>query len=335
MPHPTGRDVIVIGASAGGVDALKRLLAAVPADLPAAVFIVLHTADHAPGMLAQVLSSSSRLPVVTAEEEQRFARGQVYVAPSDRHLLVGRDHLHVRRGPRENGSRPAIDPLFRSAAVSCSTRVIGVVLTGLLNDGSSGLRAIKRCGGVAVVQDPRDAAYGEMPQNAIRHADIDHVLALDEIPGLLVARAREPRPPRAEIAEDIRAEALIAAQEVRHLEPSASGILSPITCPDCHGAMHEIREGDLVRYRCHTGHAFTLQALGVVQREAWERALYGALRAQQERAALVRRLAQEAEDKGEALAAQLQRRAETYQEGADLLRRLIGDERTSGQGEVS
>jgi two-component system, chemotaxis family, protein-glutamate methylesterase/glutaminase len=332
----TGRDIIVIGASAGGLETLKRLLAAVPADLPASLFVVLHTADHEPGILARVLASASALPVVTAEEGQAFARGHIYVAPPDKHLLIGRDHLHVRRGPRENGFRPAIDPLFRSAAVSCTTRVIGVVLTGLLNDGTSGMRAIKRCGGLAIVQHPRDAAYDEMPRNAIRHAAIDHVLPLDEIAKILAARAREPHPPKGEIPDDIRAEALIAAQEVRHMEPSGSGILSPITCPECHGAMHEIKDGELVRYRCHTGHAFTLETLGAIQKEAWERALYGALRAQQERASLVRRLANEAEDRGKAEAVHLHRRAGTYEEGAELLRRLIASgDRAPGESTES
>jgi two-component system, chemotaxis family, protein-glutamate methylesterase/glutaminase len=250
---PQGRDVIVVGASAGGLDALRQLLAALPADLPASLFIVLHTADHEPGMLARVLASASALPVATAEEGQRFARAHAYVAPPDRHLLIGRDHLHVRRGPRENGSRPAIDPLFRSAAVSCTTRVIGVLLTGLLNDGASGMQAIKRCGGLSVVQDPRDAAYPEMPRSTLRYAPIDHVLPLEEIAGVLAARAREPRLPSAAVPEEIRAEALIAAQEVRHMEPSGTGIVTPITCPECHGAMHEIKDGELVRYRCHTG----------------------------------------------------------------------------------
>ena len=313
----------------GGVEALRRLLAGVPEDLPATVFVVLHTADHDVGLLAQVLRTTSVLPVETAAEEQRFARGRVYVAPPDRHLIVGHDHLHVRRGPRENGARPAIDALFRSAAVSCTTRVVGVLLTGLLNDGTSGMQAIKHCGGLAVVQDPRDADYGQMPRSAIRHAPIDHVLPLDQIAGTLARLALDSRPPAARVPEEIRAEALIAAQELRDM-PSATGLLSPITCPECHGALHEIRNGDLVRYRCHTGHAFTLETLAVIQGEAWERALYGALRAQQERGALLRRMADEARDSGAARSAeQLQERAQSYEEGAELLRRLSGQSGTA------
>ena len=331
-PESSNRDVIVIGASAGGIEALRELLGGLPGDLPAALFVVLHTAEHAPGLLAQVLGRSSALPVVTAVEGQRFERGQVYVAPPDLHLIVGHDHLHVRRGPRENGSRPAIDPLFRSAAASCTTRVIGVLLTGMLNDGTSGLQAIKRCGGLTIVQDPSDAAYGEMPRSALRHVAVDHVLPLHEIPAILAALALQARPPPGEVPDDIRAEALIAAQEIRDMRhPEERRTISSITCPECHGSMQEIVDGGFVRYRCHTGHAFTLEALGAIQADAWERALYNAYRAQQERAMLVGRMADEARARGAATAAeQLQQRAQSYEEGADLLRDLLAHGTRSG-----
>jgi two-component system chemotaxis response regulator CheB len=324
-PEPPNRDVVVIGASMGGVEALKRLLGCLPADLPASLFIVLHTADHEPGLLAQVLGSASSLPVATAEEGQSFAPGHVYVAAPGRHLIVGHDHVHVRRGPREHGARPAIDPLFRSAAVNCTTRVIGVLLTGLLNDGTSGLQAIKRCGGLALVQDPSDAAYAEMPRSAIRHGAIDRVLPLEDICAGLVELVREPAAPAGKVPEEIRVEALIAAQEIRDMQhPTRSGAISPITCPECHGSLQEIVNGKLVRYRCHTGHAFTLETLGAAQAEEWERALYGAYRAQQERALVVRRMADQASREGAAQTAeQLQQRAHSYDEGAELLRGLI------------
>jgi two-component system chemotaxis response regulator CheB len=321
----SNRDVIVIGASAGGVDALRELLGGLPGDLPAALFVVLHTAERGPGLLTQILGRNSPLPVVTAAEGQRYERGRVYVAPPALHLIVGHDHLHVRRGPRENGSRPAIDPLFRSAAASCTTRVIGVLLTGMLNDGTSGLQAIKRCGGLTLVQEPDDAAYGDMPRSALCHVAVDHVLPLHEIPATLAALAHEARPPPGEVPDDIRAEALIAAQEISDMRPFEEGrTISPITCPECHGAMQEIVDGDLLRYRCHTGHAFTLEALGALQADAWERALYSAYRAQQERAILVGRMADEARARGAATAAeQLDERAQSYEEGADMLRGLL------------
>jgi two-component system, chemotaxis family, protein-glutamate methylesterase/glutaminase len=329
--HPT-RDVIVVGASMGGVEALRRLLGALPADLPAALFVVLHTADHRPDLLAQVLGTTSALPVLTAAEGQRFGPGRVYVAPPDLHLIVGHDHLHVRRGPRENGSRPAIDPLFRSAAVSCTTRVIGVLLTGLLNDGTSGLQAIKRCGGLALVQDPSDAAYAEMPRSALRHVSVDRVLPLDAMPAALAELAPQPRPPAGAVPAEIRAEALISAQEIRAMRhPDEGRAIAPITCPECHGSLQEIVDGELVRYRCHTGHAFTLETLDALQADAWERALYGAFRAQQERAMLVGRMADRARAQGgDSSAEQLQQRAQSYQEGAELLRRLIAHGNGSG-----
>jgi two-component system, chemotaxis family, protein-glutamate methylesterase/glutaminase len=263
--------------------------------------------------------------VLLAAEEQRFALGRVYLAPPDRHLLVGADHVHIRRGPRENGARPAIDPLFRSAAANCTTRVIGVVLTGLLDDGTAGLQAIKRCGGLAVVQDPSEAAYAQMPRSAVRHVVVDHVLSLEEIAAALPRLVRDGRPPAREVPGDIRIEALIAAQEFGNMQYSdEERALSPITCPECHGSLREIRDGELVRFRCHTGHGFTLDTLRVVQGQEWERALYGALRAQQERAELVQRMADEARVRGAVRSAeQLRQRAKDYDEGADLLRRLI------------
>jgi two-component system, chemotaxis family, protein-glutamate methylesterase/glutaminase len=332
---PAGRNVIVVGASMGGVDALGRLLRGLPADLGASLFVVLHTADRVPDLLARVLGNGSSFPVVTAVEGERFVPGKVYVAPPDRHLIVGQDHVHVRRGPRENATRPAIDPLFRSAAASCTTRVIGVLLTGLLNDGSAGLQAIKRCGGLAIVQDPADAAYDQMPRSAIECVAVDHILPLDAMPAKLAALTRERRPPPCEVPHDIRAEALIAAQETGDMQhEDRTGPLSPITCPDCHGTMQEIVEGGLVRYRCHTGHAYTLETLGAVQAQAWERALYGAYRAQHERSMLVRRMADQARREGASSAALLEQRAASYEEGAELLRRLIAHGETPQAGET-
>jgi two-component system chemotaxis response regulator CheB len=247
-PDLAAHDIIVVGASMGGVEALRRLLSRLPADLPASLFVALHTADHHPDMLAQVLGNGSSLPVATAIEGERFSPGRVYLAPPDRHLIVGHDHVHVRRGPRENSARPAIDPLFRSAAASCTTRVIGVLLTGLLNDGTAGLRAIKRCGGLAMVQDPADAAYDQMPRSAIKYVAVDHVLPLDAIASTVAALALERRAPPREVPDDIRAEALVAGQEFRDMEHAdRTGPLSPITCPDCHGTMQEIMDGGLVR----------------------------------------------------------------------------------------
>jgi two-component system chemotaxis response regulator CheB len=222
--------------------------------------------------------------------------------------------------------RPAIDPLFRSAAATCTTRVIAVVLSGMLDDGSAGLLAVRRCGGLGVVQDLRDAAYPDMPRNALAHAGADHVLPLAGIAPLLARLAASPRPPPpAEVPEEIRIETLIAAQELTVTPDQHSfGPLAPFACPECHGTLQEIREGGLVRFRCHTGHAFTLEALRLAQNEAWERTLYAAMRAQQEQAMLCRRLAEEARGRGQAgSAAEFDRRGLDYDEGAEVIRRLL------------
>lgn len=331
------RDVIVIGASAGGVAAVQQLVAGLPADLPAAVFVVVHRGAAPPNLLAEILSAAGPLPATAAGEGERFAPGRVYVPPADHHLIVGPDHVHVRRGPRENRARPAIDVLFRSAAVSCSSRVVGVLLTGMLDDGTAGLLAIRRCEGLALVQDPEDALFPDMPRSAIEKGAADEVAALDRLAGLISRRAREPRPAQVEAPKLMRMETLIAAQEL-HVDPDRNplGTLSPLTCPDCHGALREIREGRVLRYRCHTGHAFSAEALQDAQGEEWERALYRGLRVQEEQLALVRHLAEEVrEGASPASLRDWEERARSYQEGAEIMRRLIENGRARrGNGSV-
>jgi two-component system, chemotaxis family, protein-glutamate methylesterase/glutaminase len=318
--------VIAIGGSAGAPEAMMSLIRDLPADLPAAVLVAIHRTPEGPDLLAEILENLGSLPTVMAEEGQRLERGRIYVAPPDRHLLVEHDHLHVRRGPRENRARPAIDPLFRSAAVCCSTRVIGVLLSGMLNDGTSGLRAIKRCGGLTVVQDPRSAAFPDMPRHALAHVAVDHIVPLARLAPVLSELATSPRPPLlATVPEEIRIEALIPAQELTVMhDHHPFGPLSTLACPDCHGSMVEIREGDLLRFRCHSGHAFTLETLRLAQGEAWERTLYAAMRAQQGQAMLAGRLAAEAGAKGHARSAKaLARRERDYREGAEVIRQLL------------
>jgi two-component system chemotaxis response regulator CheB len=317
--------VVVVGGSAGGVTAVKRLAAGLPEDFDAALFVTIHRGSGLPAVLADILSTAGPLPAAMAQEGEPFARGRIYVAQPDHHLIVGRDHVHVRRGPRENRTRPAIDPMFRSAAVNCSTRVIGVLLSGLLNDGTSGLIAIRRCGGLAVVQDPSDALFGDMPRSAIEQGAADEIAPLAAIGDLLVRLTRQRRPPSVEIPGIIRAEAFIAAQEL-HMDPDNNpiGTLSPLTCPECHGAMYEIREGSLLRYRCHTGHAYTAEALQNEQAEGWEYALYNALRVQEEQLALTHRMSELARESGaQASAKDLEERARGYAEGVEIIRRLI------------
>jgi two-component system chemotaxis response regulator CheB len=220
--------------------------------------------------------------------------------------------------------------------VHCSTRVIGVVLTGMLDDGTAGMQAIKRCGGLGIVQDPREAEFSSMPQSALLYGKPDHVAPLEAIAGLLAELAGTLCPPPVEPPENLRFEALISALELS-MDPNEQqqqiGRLAPLTCPECHGAMYEIEEGGFLRYRCHTGHAFTAKVLRAEQAEAWERSLYNALRAQEEQLALVRRMADEARRAGAAYSAEdLERRAKSYEEGAEIIRRLLAAGQEGGGG---
>jgi len=316
-------DVITIGTSSGGVDALRRLVRDLPADLLAAAFVVLHIGSRS--HLVPILNQDSRLPIMWAENGAKIERGKIYVAKPDAHLLLHDDHILLRRGPRENMSRPAIDPLFRSAAATFGGRVIGVVLTGALNDGTSGLRAIKRCGGLAVVQDPEDASVPDMPRSAIQHVDVDHVAKLSDIGVLLGRLCRVPATATPAIPFDIRVETAVAAQELTSMKTEdALGELSPFTCPECHGALWEIHDGSMIRYRCHVGHAFTAEAALEAGDAEIDTMLQQLLRSHRERAALARRMAQaERGHQRHELADRLEARANEYEENAELMLRLV------------
>jgi two-component system chemotaxis response regulator CheB len=335
---PTGpptRDVIVIGGSAGAFEALRNLVRDLPRDLPAAIFIVLHLGESS--VLAALLGRCSALPVEAAQSGTTFERGRIYVAVPGMHLLVHDDHVLLRRGPRENHSRPAIDALFRSAAASCGGRVIGVVMSGSLSDGTAGLRAIKRCGGVAIVQKPEDAVVSSMPRNALRHVDVDHVRSIAEMPALLASLVREPAGPSPEVPVDIRLEAAIAAQELADMKVDEMlGKISPFTCPECHGALWEIRDGPMLRFRCHVGHAYTADAVLMAQGDEIDRMLETLQRAHQERAAFARRMAkQERAEQRHKLADRLETRAREYEDDAKLVMGLIRNGLgTAGDGKV-
>ena len=317
------RDIILIGGSAGSLKALCELLQELPPDLPAAIFVVLHLGESS--MLADVLGRRSTLPVVAARNGAAVEPGHIYVGVPGLHLLLHDDHILLRRGPRENGARPAIDPLFRSAAASRGSRVIGVVLSGALSDGTAGLRAIKRCGGLAVVQDPEDALVPSMPRSALGHLEVDYVRTVAEMPALLARLVREPSGPSPEVPVDVRLEAAIAAQELADMKvDQALGRISPFTCPECHGALWEIREEPMLRFRCHVGHAYTADAVLAAQDEEVDRLLGTLQRAHQERAALARRMAElERAEERHNLADRLETRAREYEDDARLVLELI------------
>lgn len=324
MPAPSAtRDIVVVGASRGGLEALRVLVRSLEPGFPAVVFIVLHMG--ASSHLADILGRNGPLPVVEAQSGQRVERGKVYVAVPKCHLLLHDNHLLLRRGPREHLARPAIDPLFRSAAASFGGRVIGVVLSGALADGTAGLRAIKRCGGLAVVQDPADALVPAMPASALGHVDVDHVCRADDLARLLGRLVRTPAGPTPEIPLDVRLETAIAAQELADMRADdVLGNPSRFACPECHGALWEIKDGSILRYRCHVGHAFASDGALAAQDEEIERLMGALLRSHQERAALAYRMAEhERANDRHALADHLEGRAREYDDDAEIMKGLM------------
>jgi two-component system chemotaxis response regulator CheB len=258
-PSPR-RDVIVVGGSAGAVDTLRVMLAGLPRGFDAAVLVVVHVPPSSPGRLAEILQRACALMVGWATGHQPLEMGRVYVAPPDRHLVVKPGRVLLTHAPRENHSRPAIDPLFRSAALAYGPRVIGVVVSGRLDDGTAGLWAVKQRGGLAVVQDPNEAAHPDMPRNALAYTTADHVVTAAELGPLLARLIAEPVPsglgaaaPQLEMEVKIAMEADALKQGVLTLGPP-----TPYTCPECHGVLVRVEQGGIPRFRCHTGHAFSL-----------------------------------------------------------------------------
>jgi two-component system, chemotaxis family, protein-glutamate methylesterase/glutaminase len=293
------RDLVVIGASAGGVSVLLDLAAALPADFPACVLVALHVGAHR-SLLPELMGARGPLRAVHPHDGQALQRGTIFIAPPDHHMLVEDGRIRLNRGPRENHARPAIDPLFRTAALSHGQRVIGVVLSGRLDDGTAGLQAIKRCGGLAVVQDPRDAEYSDMPRSACDHVDVDICVPATRLAGCLLDCVRAPTTSNAPRApDDIVTDQAISAGTGDPMDNlNAIGHPSRFACPECSGVLWEIDGSSPRRYRCHTGHGFTLRALAKTQDAATEDALWGAMRALQEREALLREMAKDADPAG-------------------------------------
>ncbi|HYF16668.1 MAG TPA: chemotaxis protein CheB [Ramlibacter sp.] len=324
MTDPTPRPplAVVIGASAGGVEALLRLCAGLPADLPAIVAVVLHVGTH-PSILPELLNVRGPLRAVHAHDGQRLSTGVVYVAPPDRHLLLEREVLRVNRGPKENHARPAIDPLFRSAAVHWGPRAVGVVLSGQLDDGAAGLAAIKDCGGMAIVQDPDEAPEPGMPLAALENVAVDWRLRVDEITAKLMELAGLPGRVSTVRSEHVERELAMnqGADSSDHLP--TIGTPSGLTCPDCGGSLWEVRDTRPLRYRCHTGHAFTARSLAHGQQEIADQALWTGVRALHERAMLLRRMSAVARGTGDPAQAEIsEAQAARVQEQADEVERL-------------
>jgi two-component system chemotaxis response regulator CheB len=302
MGHvPLRHAVIVVGASAGGVEALAALAGGLPRDLVAAVFVVLHTTER-PSALPEILARVCPLPVVPAADGAAIQPGSLYVAPAGRHLLVSRGHMHVVEGPRENGFRPAIDPLFRSASRAYGPLAIGVILSGMLDDGTAGLLAIKARGGAAVVQDPDEAIAPSMPRSALAYVAVDYSVASAEM-GPLLGRLAAERIGRAEEERDMSIPPPFGHDRPLDLVGEAVGVSTRFSCPECSGVLSELHEGTLPRFRCQVGRRFSPKSVVAHQPAQAQRALSHALTVVNERGLLLRRLASEATGRHDHLAA--------------------------------
>ena len=305
----THRDILAIGTSAGGVDALRFLASEFPRDFPASVLIVIHLSSHFESALDAILTQSGPLPACFAADGMALKPGQIFIGPPDCHLIADGDELRLGHGPRENNARPAIDPLFRSVALCCGARAIGAVLTGTLGDGASGLHTLHDHGGLTVVQDPRDAAFSGMPEAALTKFEPDYVASLVGMPKLFQQLVRQPVGAEVKPRPDIKYEVDVAkGARGRMSEMDRIGERSLLACPDCHGVMWEIREGELSRYRCHVGHAYTAELMSLALDENLNRALGSALRALNERIALAQSLQRQAERSGHKRVAESWRR---------------------------
>jgi two-component system chemotaxis response regulator CheB len=323
------RDLVVIGASAGGIEAVQQLLSALPTDLDAAVLIVLHTSSHAGSMIPQIMRRASKLPAIHPEDETRIEKGMIYIAPPNQHMVVEGDRIRIIQGPRENLHRPAIDPLFRSAAASWGRRVIGIILTGSLDDGTVGLMIVRARGGMAIVQDPETAMFDSMPRSALEQVPDAHVLPLQQIPDTIVRLCREEIPEQA-IAFVSRngkpeKETRITELDMSEIEnEDRPGRPSAFACPDCGGVLWELEDNGFLRFRCRVGHAFTARHLRAEQRHAVETALWSALRALEESASLYRRMAEKAQSAfHDRTAEKFGERANSTMENARVLRDFL------------
>ncbi len=270
------RNIVVVGTSAGGVHALQRLVRGLPGDLPAALFVVLHTSPGEKSKLPEILSAAGALPAFAAQEGSAIENGRIYVAPNDRHLLVENGRVRVVFGPRENLFRPAIDPLFHSAAGAYGARVIGILLSGTLDDGCNGLSEIEERGGLVIVQEPAEAEFPQLPLNAIRKVKVDRVLRAAEIAKLL----------KSEVTKSVSEEEISMSAD----EPGRQ--FDGVTCPDCQGPIYEER-GSGLRFRCIVGHSFSPEAMRVAHAKKLENALWSAIVNFEEHATILRRLAQD------------------------------------------
>ena len=317
------------------MQALQELCAALPADLNAAVLVVMHTSAHSGGLLASILNRAGPLKALNALNGDRVETGKIYVAPPNRHMLVEDSRFRVIGGPRENRHRPAIDPTFRSAAIAYGKRVIGVVLTGALDDGTSGSMVIRASGGTIIIQDPNTALFPSMPENALRMVPEALVATVAEIPKLIAQLVNEPArgiqtelPPSDMARREVRMAELDMSEVEKDLHVGKPSVFG---CPECGGVLWEIDQKGLLRFRCRVGHAYTASHLRAEQRFVVETALWAALRALEESASLYRRLAERARDSGITALERFEERASTAEQNSHTLRDFLVNINAAGE----
>ncbi|MBV9600316.1 MAG: chemotaxis protein CheB [Chloroflexi bacterium] len=317
-------DLVVVGASAGGVEALTRLVAGLPQSIDASIVVVLHMPPDTPSQLAAILGRAGALPAFQVDSRRAIEPGHIFVAPPNRHLVVDDGHLDLETGPRENSARPAIDVLFRSAARAYGRRVVGIILSGVLHDGALGLAAIKMRGGITIVQDPEDALFAGMPQSALNASPVDYCVRTNEMPKILLQLTSDgsagKSPMAAPLPEGLEP-SMHAADEPRHgSAPKQSNAASGLTCPECHGSLWEVDSSGPVRFECRVGHTYSVDALLSEQGKTVEAALWSAVNLLQERAGTFRRLSGSVSAN---LAASLEERAVDSEQHAETLLRLL------------
>jgi two-component system, chemotaxis family, protein-glutamate methylesterase/glutaminase len=306
------------------------LVRALPADLPAAVYIVLHLPAQSPSMLPSILERAGRLPTVQARDGMAIKHSCIYVAPPDQHLLIERGRLRVVHGPRENRHRPSVDPLFRSAARVYGPRVLGVILTGALDDGTAGLQAIKQRGGRAIVQDPAEALYPGMPRSAVENVAVDYILPLAEIAPLLAQLAAQPADEAAApaVTDEMAQELKVTEMDMEMMTgDDHPGTPSAFSCPECGGVLWELRDKDPIRFRCRTGHAYSPESMLAGQSEVLEEALWVALKTLEEQVSFSRRLGHQARDRGHhRVAARFDERLRDAEQRIAIIRQVLVNE---------
>lgn len=317
------RDIVVIGGSAGAIEALTRLVAGLPAELDAALFVVVHSFPVGESLMPQILSRESKLMATMATDGEPIECDRIYVAPRDCHLVLQPGRIELSSGPKESGHRPAIDPLFRSAARAYGEGVIGVILSGTLDDGSAGLRLIRRHGGTAIVQEPREAFFSSMPHHAIEAAQPQHVAPVDEIARLIAShtggfgQGGERKQAMGASISPNGGEAGIGADDI-------AGTPTGIACPECHGVIWASDDDEVPEFRCRVGHAYSPESLLEAHGDSVEAALWAGVRSLEEQASLTKHLAGKAQRRGDHLtAARLLDRGKAASQHAGMIEAML------------